>query len=278
MKKICFLFLLILTSCTNYGQLTFVNDLSKLLKEVSGNEIIANSNLIWMVNDSGNAPEVFGVNQLGKIEKVVKVNADNKDWEDLTSDEEGNLYIGDFGNNSGNRKKLHILKITHQDLSNKKKVEVEKITFEYPKLKGEKKRSFDAEGFFYYQDYFYVFTKSRQKKKLGKTILFRIPNKKGKHDAEFIAEYNFCNKETCRITSADISKDGSKVILLNHKKVIVLTNFTNDNFFSGNIEEIPLGHSSQKEGVCFLNENSVFITDEYSMYTKGNLYQFTLKN
>jgi hypothetical protein len=278
MKKNSFYFLfLMLVSCTNFGQLKLVADLSKSLKEVSGNEIIANSDLIWMVNDSGNKAEVFGVNQQGKIEKVVKVKAENHDWEELTSDKKGNLYIGDFGNNNQKRKKLTILKIENQDLLNNDKVEVDKIGFEYPKLSGKKKVSFDAEGFFYHQNYFYIFTKSRQKKELGKTLLFKVPNKEGKHIAEYVSEHSFCNSINCRITAADISSDGKKVVLLNHQAVFVLTNFTDDDFFSGKLKEMPLEHTSQKEGVCFKDDYTLFITDEYSMSTKGNLYAFSIK-
>lgn len=269
--------MLLFVSCSNFGELTLVNDLSKLLKEVSGNEIIANSNLIWMINDSGNKPEVFGVSQAGKIESVVKVNAKNHDWEDLTSDDEGNLYIGDFGNNSGKRKKLHILKIANQSLLQKKVVDVEKTTFEYPKLKGKKKKvSYDAEAFFYYNNSFYIFTKSRHKKKLGRTLLFKVPNTIGRHTAELISEYSFCNDIDCRITAADISKDGKKVVLLSHKSIIELSGFSNNDFFSGKIKELPLNHTSQKEGICFKNDTIVYITDEYSRYTKGNLYSCQL--
>lgn len=276
MKKIVLLSLVFM-SCTNFGQLTFVTDLSTSLKEVSGNEMIANSDLIWMLNDSGNRPELFGVNQQGKIEKVVKVTAKNHDWEDVTSDEKGNLYVGDFGNNNQKRKKLSILKIKNQDLLNSDRVEVEKISFVYPKLAKKKKASFDAEGFFCYQNYFYIFTKSRKKKKLGKTLLFKVPNIKGKYIAEFVSEYSFCNSVDCRITAADISDDGKKIVLLNHRSVFVLTSFNNDDFFSGEIKEIPLEHTSQKEGICFKDDNTLLITDEYSMSTKGNLYTFSIK-
>ena len=276
-KYSIFLVLFLFVSCTNFGQLTLITDLSKSLKEVSGNQMIANSELIWMVNDSGNKSQVFGVKQHGVVEKVVAVNAKNHDWEDLTSDAQGNLYIGDFGNNNQKRKKLTILKIVNKDLLNSDSVEVEKISFEYPKNHKKKKVSYDAEAFFYHEDYFYIFTKSRAKKDLGKTLLFKVPNTKGKHIAEFVSEYSFCNSTDCRITAADISVDGKNVVLLNHKAIFMLTNFKMDNFFSGEIKEMPLGHSSQKEGVCFKGENTLLITDEYSMHTKGNLYSFSIK-
>jgi hypothetical protein len=59
-KTSCYLSFLILMCCANnYGQLKFVANLSYALKEVSGNEMVANSNLIWMLNDSGNSPEIL---------------------------------------------------------------------------------------------------------------------------------------------------------------------------------------------------------------------------
>ena len=273
-KSFLYSCILLFVSCSNFGQLTLVSNLSKLLKEVSGNEMILNSDLIWMHNDSGNKSELFGVTQLGRIEKIVKVKAKNHDWEDITSDDKGNLYIGDFGNNNQKRKNLSILKIANQDLLNSNAVEVEKIKFEYPKLK--KKVSFDAEAFFYYQDYFYLFTKSRKKNDFGRTLLFKIPNKEGKHVAELISEFKFCNSVDCRITGADISLDGKKVVLVNHKSVFALTSFTKDDFFSGNVKEYTLDHVSQKEGICFKDNSTVFVTDEYSMYTKGNLYSYKI--
>jgi hypothetical protein len=276
-KTILYSVLFLFYSCTNYGQLTFVSQLSSSLKEVSGNEMIVNSDLIWMLNDSGNTSEIFGVNQQGKITKVVKVQAKNNDWEDLTSDEKGNIYIGDFGNNNLKRKKLTILKITNQEVLNGKNVAVENIDFEYPKTSDNKKISFDAEAFFYHQNYFYIFTKSRKKKDFGKTQLFKVPNKKGKHIAEFISEYNFCNDIDCRITSADISENGKQVALLNHASVFVITNFKGDDFFSGNLKEIPLEHTSQKEGICFKDDNTLFITDERVQKIGGNLYGLKIK-
>jgi hypothetical protein len=279
MKKNSFYFLFFtLISCTNFGQLIVVSDLSSSLKEVSGNEMIANSELIWMVNDSGNKAEVFGVNQQGKIVNVVKINAKNNDWEDLASDPQGNLYIGDFGNNNRKRKKLSILKITNQDVLNSKNVEVEKSSFEFPRNDKKKKVSYDAEAFFYHQNYFYIFTKSRKKRDFGKTLLFKVPNEKGSHIAEFVSEYEFCNHSDCRITSADISKNGKKIVLLNHTSIFLLTDFNNDDFFSGKIEEISLEHNSQKEGICFKDEKILLITDEYSTKSKGNLYSLLIKN
>jgi hypothetical protein len=81
------------------------------LKEISGLESI-NDSLFIGHNDGGNDPLLYVMNQEGKILKSCKIyNAKNTDWEDLTKDDKGNLYIADIGNNANKRKKVRILKV-----------------------------------------------------------------------------------------------------------------------------------------------------------------------
>ncbi|NNC69432.1 MAG: hypothetical protein HKN90_01260 [Flavobacteriaceae bacterium] len=268
-------------SCTNFGQLTVLADLPNLLKEVSGIETVSNSDLIWMLNDGGNKSELYALDQKGTIKKVIKINAKNHDWEDLASDTLGNLYIGDLGNNTNNRTNLVILKVHGADLSTDKKVEIERINFKYPNQKKfppkRNQRHFDSESFFFYNDSLYIFTKSRVKNKFGKTNLYKIPAKRGNHTAIYINSFESCKDLECWITSADISNDGKKVVLINHKSAWVFTNFKGDDFFSGEVQEFPFeADLSQKEGVCFKNENTIYITDEYTHGSGGNLYEFSL--
>ena len=281
MKKIGIIFsFLLLVCCQNYGQLKIIADLPKDLEEVSGTEIIAKSDLIWMVNDGGNKPVLFGLNEKGQIIKEIYVKAKNHDWEDLTSDEDGNIYIGDFGNNHSKRKNIKILKVDKKYL-NQKNAEVEEIEFEYenqnkypPKKKD---RFFDAESFFYFKNNLYVFTKSRVKNEYGRTSLYRIPAVKGKHTAKLIGEYNNCDNSDCWITSADISSDGKQVVLLAKKNILIFTDFKGDNFLSGNVRKIDLTHRSQKESITFKDKNTLLITDEKSGGTGGNLYELKIK-
>jgi hypothetical protein len=63
--------------------------------------------LLWVIEDS-NANKIYGLNPKGKLEKSITIqNAENIDWEEITKDKEGNLYIGDFGNNE-NKEKMHL--------------------------------------------------------------------------------------------------------------------------------------------------------------------------
>ena len=152
MKNIILLFVLLCWNSQDTGKLKVIADLPKSLKEVSGTETIMGSKLIWMLNDGGNSSKLYGVSKKGNIKKTLKIEAKNNDWEDLTSDKEGNLYIGDFGNNDNRRKDLAILKVAHKDLMNSEDAPVERIQFYYPNQKKfpPKKSAlfFDAESFF----------------------------------------------------------------------------------------------------------------------------------
>ena len=280
MKKLIaqFSFLLFL-SCNSSGQLNVIADLPKVLEEVSGTEITKKSKFIWMLNDSGNQPKLYAVSKKGKIKKEIFVKSKNRDWEDLTSDEKGNLYIGDFGNNQNKRKNLTVLKVDKKYL-NKRNAEVEKIRFRYPnqyKFPPEKKNLyFDTEAFFYLKNYLYIFTKSRVQNKYGKTFLYKVPAKKGDYVAELIGEFENCSDLECWITSADISPKGDKVVLLSQRNILVFSGFNKDDFFSGKVEKIELLHRSQKEGITFKDNNTLLITDEKAHGSGGSLYELNL--
>ncbi|GAA4888452.1 hypothetical protein GCM10023311_10450 [Flaviramulus aquimarinus] len=280
MNKLLISFFLMVSSCDT-GNLTVIIDLPKTLNEVSGTETINNSNLIWMLNDSGNKARIYGLNKKGEIKKEIKINAKNKDWEDLASDENGNLYIGDFGNNLNKRKNLAILKVNHDALNSSDKIDIERISFHYPdqnKFPPKKKSMyFDCEAFFHFNDSLYLFTKSRVKNDFGKTNLYKIPAKQGHFVAEFISSFSACNDLLCWITSADISSDGKQVALLSQKSVMVFSNFTSDDFFNGTVEQYDFSFESQKEGVCFKDAQTLYITDEKAHGNGGNLYAFTLE-
>jgi len=281
MKKIGILFsFFFFLSCQNFGQLTLIADLPKDLKEVSGTEIVPKSALIWMVNDGGNTPTLFGLNSQGKIIKEIYIRAKNHDWEDLASDEKGTIYIGDFGNNFNERKNLSII-IVEQNELDEKKAEVEEIEFKYPNQHQfppkKEEMYFDTEAFFYFKSSLYILTKSRVSGNYGKTTLYKIPAKKGKYTAEIVAEFENCSDLECWITSADISPNGKKVALLSQKNVLIFSDFKEDKFLSGQVTTINLTHRSQKESITFKDNNTLLITDERSQGAGGNLYELKFK-
>ncbi|MDX1470622.1 MAG: hypothetical protein R3213_03925 [Flavobacteriaceae bacterium] len=265
MKRILILFISLVFSC-NTGELEVIFDMPLSLKEVSAVEKIDASPLFWVLEDAGNGPSVYGIDKSGEIKKKITItNGSNKDWEDLASDSKGNLYIGDFGNNSRNRTTYTIYKISNVNRS-PSEVSAGKIEFNLP----EEEKQRDFEGFFLMKNQFYILSKDT-----GKFQIYIVPNAEGKHTASLLTEYNLDGKHNA-ITSADISEDGKTVVLLTHIKLWKLTGFKSDNFVSGNVEAINFYHSSQKEGICFISPTEVAITDE-DTGLGSNLYRINLE-
>ena len=97
--------ILLLACQQDTKQIKTVYKLPKSLKEVSGITYGRDTRILWMLEDSGNKNKIYGLDSKCKIVKEITIsNTKNIDWEDLTKDNSGNLYIGDFGNNDNERK------------------------------------------------------------------------------------------------------------------------------------------------------------------------------
>lgn len=259
------------------NKIDVIADMPKLLKESSGIENIEGSANFWLINDAGNSNDLFEIDDIGNIVRVVEVkNTKNKDWEDLATDGKNEIFIGDFGNNENDRQNLRIYSVSVNEIIDNV-VEAEKVSFHFEdqfKFPPKKKhRNFDVEAFVYMNGYFYLFTKNRSSHFNGVTKLYKIPNIKGKHAAKLIGEFITCNdSKTCLVTGAALSKNNKKLVLLTHNKLFEFTNFIKDDFFNGDVKEINLNHNSQKEAICF-KDDLLFVTDEFSKNIGGNLYK-----
>lgn len=129
------------------------------LKEVSG-LTLGPDNSLWALNDSGNPPELFELDaQTLKTRRKLTLPVPNRDWEDLTSDPAGQLYIGDFGNNGNRRRDLRIYRYHPQHGT------IDSILFQYPDQRAfppedPGRRQFDCEAMVFWQDSLHLFTKS----------------------------------------------------------------------------------------------------------------------
>ena len=279
MKKFLLIILISSMACDT-GNLTVIADLPKTLKEVSGMEYLPQRDEIWMLNDGGNKARLYRIDSTGKIRHELRIDAKNKDWEDMTSDPEGNLYIGDFGNNLSKRTNLSILKVKSEYLESMTETPVERISFKYPnqtKFPPKKKQMhFDCEAMVFHNDSLYIFTKSRVRGNFGRTDLYRIPAKRGQHIAQFLGTFTTCDDLDCWITGADSSEDGKQLVLLTPQSVWLFKNYQNGDFFEGNVSELMFDHSSQKESICFKTDSLLYIADEFTHGSGGNLYEFSI--
>ncbi|MEO2279967.1 hypothetical protein [Pseudoalteromonas pernae] len=252
------------------------------LKEVSGIEFDKRGNL-WAINDGGDGPFLYQVGEKGKIAKRIEVtNAKNIDWEDMTQNEFGHFFLGDFGNNKNNRRWLTIYKIENPIDIKGNTTEAEIIKFTYKDLWDAPvtpdRKNFDLEAFVEYKHHLYLFTKNRTSPFDGKTNLYRIGNHADNYEAHFISSFETCTtaEKLCWITSSAMSPDRSKLALLDSTDLWLFDSWQGDDFFSGNVQKINLGIVTQKEAVTFYNNNTVVIADEEFKGIGRNVYVFKL--
>lgn len=285
MKKLSlFLVSVVLLACQQQSgsDLKELYSLPKKLKEVSGIAYFPDTDILYTLEDSGNKNAVYAINSKGELEKTITVsNAKNVDWEDITKDKSGNIYIGDFGNNDNERKDLCIYKVAKNQLKNDVAKAEYKVSFSYPEQTEfpprKKEMFYDVEGFFERGGYFYLFTKNRSKGFNGTAFIYKIKNASGAQKAVKIGEFKTCNNYNhCVLTSATISPDGKKVALLSHDKVLLFKNFKGDLFHKGTQTQIELNHFSQKEAIVFKDNNTLLIADEKTNKIGGNVYEFKL--
>lgn len=257
--------------------------LPKKLKEVSGITLSKDKKTIWAIEDQGNKNVVYGLDLQGnQIADVLVDNAENNDWEDITEDSQGNIYIGDFGNNDNNRQNLAILKLDLKDSSQKNTSVTQTTKFHYEgQTEFPPKKSnwlYDCEAFIEMDGNFYLFTKNRSKGFDGTFLVFQIPNNEGDFEAKLIGKLKLPGGYSdAAITSATINSTKDKIVLLNHKNIQVLTGFTADDFSKTKIQKISLNHNTQKEAIVFLDDKTLLIADEKDKKTGGNVYRFPLK-
>jgi len=253
------------------------------LKEISGIEFDKYKRL-WAINDGGDGPILYMLNKDGSVAREVTVsNAKNVDWEDMTQNRFGHFFLGDFGNNDNDRRWLTIYKIENPIDIKSDSTEAEIIKFTYPQMSKDKvaphEKNYDLEAFVEFNRHLYLFTKNRTKPFDGITKLYKVGDHAANFDAQLIGEFKTCKtlEKLCWITSAAISPDRTKLVLLDSTSLWLFENFEGDNFFSGDVSRIDLGIVTQKEAVTFYDDNTLVFTDEeFKGLVGGNVYEVKL--
>lgn len=245
--------------------------LPQQINESSGLAGTSDGQSFWTHNDSGGLPELYRVGLDGALKEVVKFRSiGNRDWEDLASDGDGRLWIGDFGNNGNARRdlKIYILPPEWEKAPDEDKIDT--ITFryarqtEFPGPAGH--RNYDCEAFFYHDGHLYLFSKNTGRKPRY-TMLYKMPAGAGDYTLQPVDSIRL--NET--ITGADISPDGKQFALLSYGKVF---------FFEVNGESIDFSrpvyclkkYRGQTEAILYQEPGRMLITNE-----KGEILQLLAK-
>ena len=250
-------------SKSNYSFENFI-PMPKGIPETSG--LYFDGTTVWTLNDGGNPGEIFGLSNI--YDSTIELNDNNiiktqfplplknVDWEAITGDD-AFIYIGDFGNNPGNRKNLCIYKITKKQIQNNRVEIVDTIQFYYPeqtKFESRFFHNFDCETMFVKGDSNYLLTKNWQN---SKSEIYRLPKKKGAYAAKLIGSFNpdFLITDAC-LVNKNIYVTGYN---LKGNQFIGSLNFGSwDGFKKQKIKMKP----AQIEGICFIPNRGFILTTE----------------
>lgn len=286
MKKLAYILLLYLIPQGIEGQLSLnlVSELPSNVKETSG--LIFLDNSLITHNDSGNAAELYVLNPVdGTIQRTVVVNGvNNVDWEDIAQDEQY-IYIGDFGNNNGNRIDLKIWRIAKSDFNNSDTVDAEVIAFSYEDqtdFTTDPNTDWDAEALISYNGELIIFTK--QWTSMG-TVAYSISNQPGTHIASKLDDYQIDGL----VTGATYDIQSNKVVLVGYSQflapfVVQIENPQIDSIFSGTVTNFSTDLSlSQIESVAFGPDTYYVSSEEFirtspAIQLPTALYTFELPN
>lgn len=257
--------------------------LPKELCEVSGLEML-NDSILIAINDSGNEPLIYFINLHGEIIKKTKVtNAVNKDWEDLTMDDAGNLYICDVGNNLNQRKDLSILKINANMAFATDTVQAEKIFFRYADqmdfAPDKNYRVFDCEAVYWRNDSLHILTKNTSKPAKNEwsngSTEYVIPDIAGDYLAR--SRYHYWtggdNRLKNQVTGVDIYGEEIYILTYGH-----LTTYKIVNGSKVYQDSLKFKRLTQKEAIVRSSKKEIYVAAEKNRLLGGPfLYKIEIK-
>jgi len=245
---------------------TVIGELANELNEISG--LASLQGYLIGHNDRSNTSTLFFIDpENGQIESTIDIaGAPNNDWEDLAQSEEF-IFIGDFGNNDGDRTDLGIHRVSALNAGGTNIANADgTVFFSYPDQTrfDIDDHNFDCEASFFHEGFIYLFTRHRSDRR---TKMYRVPaDPETQHVAELLGSFETGG----RITGADINANATIVALTGNRTsgncfVWKLYDFEGSNFFSGKKEQAIMGPFSQfgqVEGVRFKSDTELYITCE----------------
>ncbi len=255
--------------------------LEETISESSG--LIFLNNRLITHNDSGNAPELYEINPSnGLISRSIEVtNTTNIDWEDMTYDD-AYIYIGDFGNNNGDRQNLSIHRISISEYLSVSSTIIsdETIRFNYKEqtdfTPSPFATNFDAEALVSIGNHLYLFTKNWVN---FKTDIYQIPKIAGTYEIQKIASLDVEGL----ITGATYNSSKNNITLTGYNTsgaafLVELINFNSSDFsyesLHRNMVAIPNTNSPQIEAIICKDDDSYYITSEAFQDTPATLFEF----
>jgi hypothetical protein len=242
------------------------SDISKKVDETSG--LIYLNGQLWSFNDSFGKPELYALEkESGKVTQTIVIDsATNVDWESIAMDKDF-IYVGDFGNNFGNRKNLKIYKLRISDIGEEKKgrLTAETISFSYNDQDSfeqlNRKNNHDCEAMISFENSLMIFSKNWGN---GKTKMYIIPKEPGNYKIDPVSYFDIDGL----VTGADFNPETSQLALIGYKKyvpfIFLFEDFKGETLSVEKVYRINLGgmKDTQTEGITWLDKTQIIFSAE----------------
>jgi len=231
------------------------------LREVSGvTKSPKHENIYWVHGDSGQAARLYAVRADGEIVARMDVTgAANVDWEDITADDEGHLYIGDIGDNVGRRARLRIYRVAEPDALDQQVVRSPSTkAFDVQLPDGPE----NCESLFWWRGDLYVITKEHSRK----SPLYRLePAGEGMLIAKPIGRLRFAP-----ITGAEVSADGERLLICGYGQIAVIKlGKSIDGIEDADFQHVRIPPWLQIEGCCFDGDDVIVTAEDGNLWRVG---------
>ncbi len=245
----------------------------------------------WTHNDSGDRARIFAVDSAGALirpewaedyEGLELHGAFNYDWEDLATDDEGNLLIGACGNNGNARRDLAVYVVPEP---NPRAVTASHVLKRIPvAFPGQAKfppqrRNFDCEAIFFSGGRLHFLSKNRSD---SGTELYRLDPPSGGgvyhawHEAfagDRVYTLALVGSRDVRgvdpevpglVTAADCRPEGGALAVLCYRSVWLFEPLRGG-FFEGRVSWLPIA-AGQCEAICFDGERLVITNEQREIF------------
>ncbi|WP_051285383.1 T9SS type A sorting domain-containing protein [Aequorivita capsosiphonis] len=238
--------------------------LDAILSETSG--LIYWDDNLWTQNDNSDT-NLYALNPSdGAILNSISLDPEiNKDWEEISQDEDY-VYVGDFGNNvNGNRTDLRILRVSKSSIvAGTPQIDI--INFAYEDQidftpTGANNTDYDCEAFIIADEAIFLFTKQWVS---NETRIYKLPKTPGTYQAALQDTYAINGL----VTGAVYKKNEQLIALSGYSNflqpfVFLLYDYTEEDFFGANKRKLEINLPfHQVEGITTDDGLNYFITNE----------------
>ena len=244
-------------------------ELSEQINETSG--LIIWDEALWTINDNSDTRLYALDTTSGEIvADYLMPGVENRDWEEIAQDEDY-VYVGDFGNNRGNRTDLHILRIEKLTLTSDDP-SIDTIWFSFSDQQnfdpaGAQQTEFDCEAFVVSSDSIYLFTKQWLS---GFTTQYSL----SKHPGTYIAQKRSSFDTMGQVTGATFMEQEGLLILCGYAGLMqpflyLFYDYQDYEFFSGVRQRVNISLPfHQVEGVTTSNGTGCYFSNESSTFNQ----------